>query len=600
MGWRDTLGDAWDGATDVVDGVRDGVTDAGEWVADTAGDVRDDIVDAGEWALDTADDAGDWVLDTAGDLRDGAAAVAGVVVSVASDLAQGATRAAAREVQGLLSDLQSLGWGNPIVILQRVRDTAQAAWDTTHEPPGPDPARLREAADGWLAMRSTFEQAADDTRTTAGGWTGAVWQGPAGSSARSSVRALAARLDSVPPACRSVAVALDACADEVESARQTWQTAREDLPSLRRLVVPDIADPDDLLDLPVAGPHSRAVQALSALFGAYDRADAAMETCARDVATALDDIRLPDRLSPGAGAIAQVSATTTTVDVAGDPDVRSDDEGPLRGSVVERASSALEQMSPAERVEAERLLDGAGSSEREAWLLAAIASGLTGAPLAEFARSLGRMPDGALATLDPSTSPGDFRQPDQTTCGSSTLVMSRMLNDPAYMMYILTGDDPRGSDGHYGADAGSPEQRFAEEALAMHDRTNTLWPEAVGTFPSSATDQMGDGSGVPGTSYTTRVVDPGDAGETYDLVVRAVDAGHTVPMYSYGIADGGSWESTGAHVTLAVGTEDGNVTVYNPADGSYRTLTPQQWADGDTKDPLSWTTPMTVTLPQGS
>ncbi|MBM6403343.1 hypothetical protein JQN72_03690 [Phycicoccus sp. CSK15P-2] len=566
MGWRDVVGDLWGEATDLVEDGVDLADDAWDGVTDLADDAWDGVTDL-------ADDANAWAMDR--------------------------VRGAASGLQGALADLQSIGWGDPRVVIPRIVQAAQGAWERSTEPPGPTGASIRDAASGWIAVRKRFEAASGEVEATASGLGPGVWEGPAGGTATGSLHALATRLDSVTIACRSVADSLDRCADEVDTARAEWETARGGLTSL---LTPTVTFLDDLSGVDVWGPRAQGIENVVGLIGSYDRAGEAMEQCAQEIAIALDGIQLPDHLAPGLGAVEQANVTSVGIDLDGDgvADLAGDDTGPLRGDTAQRAAAALAAMSQDERAAAEALLDEAGSSEREAWLLAAVASGLTGAALTRYARGLAGLSDAEVARLDPANHEATFVQPDQTTCGSSTLVMAKMLNDPAYLMYVMTGEDARGADGHFGDSADTPEDRFAAEALAMHDRTNTWWPEFFGTFPSSASDEMSGSAGVPGTSYGTRIVDPGDPLSTYDDVVRAVDAGHSVPMYSYGIAEGDSWGSTGSHVTLAVGTEGGDVVVYNPADGTYRTLTPEQWTESDTRDALSWRTPMTVALPTGS
>lgn len=223
-----------------------------------------------------------------------------------------------------------------------------------------------------------------------------------------------------------------------------------------------------------------------------------------------------------------------------------------------------------------------------------MASGLSGAALAAYARQLATLTPAQLRALDPATASGTYRQPDDTTCGSSTLVMARMLNDPAYAMYMVTGIDPRGELPDISSLTSA--ERFGTEAIAMHDRTNTVWPEALGTYPTSVDSQMSaavSGSGVPGTTYTSAIVDPAAPNATYDRILDAVSRGHAVPMYVYGIQEPGS----GAHVTLVVGAEGDVVTVYEPGSGEYRSMTRDEFNSGDVSGAASWTTPLTVSLP---
>lgn len=263
----------------------------------------------------------------------------------------------------------------------------------------------------------------------------------------------------------------------------------------------------------------------------------------------------------------------------------------------QRAQQTLDAMSPAERVEAERLLEEESDPERKAWILAAIGSGLSGTALVAYARRLASLNPEQVRALDPIREDNacQFVQPDGATCGSSVIVMSRMLNDPAYAMYIQTGIDPRGV--LPDATGTSPGKRFGDAALAMHDETNRWWPKFLGTLPGAVDDQMSHPdhpAGVPGTTYRSRLVDPKAPEVTYDAILDAVSRGHIVPLYCYGINQPG----TGAHVTLIVGASGDTVTVYDPGRGGTFTMTRDEFNRGDLRGPTTWTTPLSVGLPE--
>ncbi len=187
-------------------------------------------------------------------------------------------------------------------------------------------------------------------------------------------------------------------------------------------------------------------------------------------------------------------------------------------------------------------IEAARSDEERAWIMAAVASGMDGSTLDNYLEHLGGMTPQEIEALDPTGfRDGKAGQPDDTTCGSATLVMSRMMNDPAYAMWILTGYDPvTGTQTGDGSEAGQ-DQRFADAALDMHDKTNSWWqngqpqvpwPEAWGTTPGAVLNEMNHGqSGVPGAGYDMQYVDPGDRVATYDRIVAASENGHTVPMF---------------------------------------------------------------------
>jgi hypothetical protein len=349
------------------------------------------------------------------------------------------------------------------------------------------------------------------------------------------------------------------------------------------------------------------------LIGAYQDADAAVDACQTAIVAALDTIELPTALVAGVSVVDQVNLLT-----GGGP---GDDTGPLRGSTAARAQAALDAMTPGQRAAAQALLDAATDQTSRGWILAAIASGLNGDALDRYATQLATMTPDQIDALDPTKQVYAFWQPDGTTCGSSSLVMARMLNDPAYAMSVITGYDPRTGvqavslgqavegqmeDSEPGAQM---QRRFHQEVIQMHHQTSSLvdhsgrfngwWPEAAGTTPGAAARQMSgsDGlSGVPGSSYGVQLVDPLDRASTYDEIVRAVDDGHAVPIYTYDINNDDG--KSGAHVTLVTGTQGDDLVVYDPGKAASMTVDREQFTTAQLGDPLGWDRPMAAVLPR--
>ena len=167
-----------------------------------------------------------------------------------------------------------------------------------------------------------------------------------------------------------------------------------------------------------------------------------------------------------------------------------------------------------------------------------------------------------LRELDPSRYVADFRQPDQVSCGAATLVFSRMVHDPMRAALVISPDDPA-----------RRVARWSAEVLAMHrqvsgprDHDGSLqwpWLRAIGTSPWGAARQMQGGvgrSGLRGTRYTARTLDPDDLGHEFDLIAAATRAGHTVPLYV-------GTELRPAHVALVVSSEPERLRIYEPSAG---------------------------------
>lgn len=132
-----------------------------------------------------------------------------------------------------------------------------------------------------------------------------------------------------------------------------------------------------------------------------------------------------------------------------------------------------------------------------------------------------------------------------------------MQNDPAYAMWMATGYDPETGV----TDPRTMEQRFEDEAKAMHERTNS-WQDRDG------------GSGVSGTNHESTMVDPNDRGAAYDAVTAAVEDGHTVPMF---VGD----DTYPGHIVLVTASSGDSITVYDPATGQDRTITRDQFETGN-------------------
>jgi hypothetical protein len=310
------------------------------------------------------------------------------------------------------------------------------------------------------------------------------------------------------------------------------------------------------------------VHAIREAIGAYVDARDAIHVARNAIRSAMDDIDLPDHLPDGISPVSLVNGW-------------EDEDGPLSGSALAGYEEALAKLGPAEQQAVRDALAGARSDEERAWILAGVASGLSGTALANYLARLHTMSRSEIDALDPPTD-GSYSQPDQTTCGSSSLVMSRMLNDPAHALWMETGYDPATGT----TDPRTPEQRFADESLEMHDRTNSIkdrdgdlqfpWPEAAGTQPWAVAAEMSSegGSGVPGTDYEVQTVSPSDRGDTYDRIADSVEGGHNVPLY---IGD----TTRPGHVVLVTGSTGDTLTIFDPASGHEQTVSRDDFTSGD-------------------
>ncbi len=158
------------------------------------------------------------------------------------------------------------------------------------------------------------------------------------------------------------------------------------------------------------------------------------------------------------------------------------DDGILSSAQLTRAGAILASLSPADRATMDALLANAHSDVEQAYLLKALIAGHPVAEVSAFDRAIHGQTDDWLRThlnlIDPnSVGPAMvdsqvIRQQNETTCGSMSIILVRATNDPIYALSL--SDDPQ--------------QRSLTDMLTIqeqrvHDETNTIWPQALGTTP---------------------------------------------------------------------------------------------------------------------
>ena len=189
-------------------------------------------------------------------------------------------------------------------------------------------------------------------------------------------------------------------------------------------------------------------------------------------------------------------------------------------------------------------------------------------------------------------------QPDQTTCGSCVLVMARMLNDPAYVGFLVNGVNPASGE----RTAGTVQDRFSQQALAMHRLTSRFkdtaggwqlpWPRALGTPPWALAREMTNEAGQSGTTYRARTVVPNRRAQMFRRIAALAGAGHAVPLYV-----GNRWSPR--HVVLVlpgVGLPPGHVRIYDPASGRCYPIAAADFAAGRLQV-AGWQVPWAVVVP---
>lgn len=149
-----------------------------------------------------------------------------------------------------------------------------------------------------------------------------------------------------------------------------------------------------------------------------------------------------------------------------------------------------------------------------------------------------------------------MRQPDQRTCGPSTLVAARMLLDPAYAEDVRRSPDTR-----FGADVLDTHRRATRTIVA--GRLQVPWPRPLGTPPWALARELSvlAGPGLPARRYGWHLALLGPGG-AFDRVAAAVDGGRPAALYV-----GNAWLPR--HVVLATDRSgDDRLGVYDPARGA--------------------------------
>jgi hypothetical protein len=213
-------------------------------------------------------------------------------------------------------------------------------------------------------------------------------------------------------------------------------------------------------------------------------------------------------------------------------------------------------------------------------------------------------PDGASEAAEGSGQPDvsafapggeHFRQPDQTSCGPSSLVMAKMINTPEYGADLLApGDDGT-------TDPVVVTTRFDQAVLSMHRVTGGWkdsggtwqlpWPGQLGTPPWAVARQLSvaGGSGRRGTTYRAHLANPVALGASYDAITKAVDAGECVPLF---IGD----DVIARHVVLVTGESHDGLSIYDPSSGTWVRASRTAYVSGNI-GVAGWSQPWFVITP---
>lgn len=512
------------------------------------------------------------------------------------------------DLRHILVKLRALDFSSPLAALRTIQSTVSRVYEVVTEPPAPDPENARTSAATWKRMGESMDVYEGNVQTARNGIGEASWGSDpgdeagtdGGEAARNSFDRFSKRSGTVAPAGRSIATSLTTFAEDMEKARTRHDEAFNDASdklSIKKM-------PLDPRKLPgyVKEVAEAVIHGVEELKGSYEDASEAATTAAGKIRTALEGITLPDHVSGALGAVTSVNGWSGAAGTG--KDEGSTDTGPLREGVLERADERLAGMSESDRKTVQDLLDSAKTDQQRAWIMSAVASGADMDTLRNFAGKVNGMSPDELARLDPTKymaesawrdakGHGVFSQPDPTTCGSASLVTAKMVNDPVYALKVMTGyDATTGLDDGAGSGGDVVHKRFGDEATVMHDRTNMVWPERLGTSPWGAAEQMSDGSGVSGTEYGVHLADPANSGGEFERIAATVQSGQVVPLY---VGDG----LVPRHVVLAVGSQGDSLQIYEPSTGKTYSVPRSELANDRAKEGFGrWSEYWGAVLPQ--
>lgn len=535
-------------------------------------------------------------------------------------------QAAVRGLWGLLARVDDAGFSlNPLELATNVRTAAglvdQTRRELAHRPPG-DPAALGHAAGAWRTLALALAAARADVQDVRAERR-RVWRGTAAVAFDATAALLDVRLGAASVAAQRGADALRAHARELDAAHRAHDDALAELARAKDDVPRHPGELDQVDDVV---RHLRA--AIAGATEAWDRAERAERTCAAELAQVRAAMPFPDGAAPGVCALEAVAQHEP-----------GSGRRPWVGGVLVRARAAARALPAADRSALDDLLADAPTARHRAWVLAALAAGHDAATVRRFAVRIASTSD-PDQVLDPERAlrpDGPFRQSTGTTCGSSSLVLARLLRDPVAALHVLTGFDA--ADGAAGAgvagaalgggpsvgaassaEAGPPRDavlpsdavaaRFRALEAATKRRTDdprkdtaaawsptnvsAPWPPFLGTSPWAAAEELSALAPPGGAGYGVDLVDPrsgADRAAAFARLVAATDDGAPAVLY---VGDAGMPR----HVVLVYAHADAAVDVYEPGRGVRLTITREQFVEGSFRAG-GWDTPWAVVVPAG-
>ncbi len=477
---------------------------------------------------------------------------------------------------------------NPVAMLQAIIDALRTLGSIFSHVPG-DPDTIDDYAAAFRAMRTAIETADTDLDRVQTG-VPSVRQGDAATEALAALRATQSLFEQASPAMRHAADLLGDYADELRRLKTKLRGHRDDLGEVIRELdsvfdvarnIFDTLNPFDHSDSGIDAEIEKAIGAVTGAIQVFEDLAAAEDTLRRGLRDVAGKARAGAVRSSHVDAFDAVLLANAGIDGSS-----REENGILSTAQLARAAENMGRLSEADRARMQALLEGAGSEHERAYLMKALAAGRSIDDIERFAglihgksdawlrQQLSLVNPGGTGLVTYGNPPVPVNQYNGTTCGSTSIMIARAMNDPLYAMGLTT--DPSGNP----LDSTDFARRIRDEEERIHNLTDPSWRHGIGTMPWGMTDELNRNSEALGSDYDWRFVDDTDAGSVnpaLDDAVGAVDAGHPVPVLI------GEHVPSGMprHYVLLVGHEGDQLIFYEPSAGEMVRVSESDFRDGN-------------------
>jgi hypothetical protein len=508
------------------------------------------------------------------------------------------------------------------------------------EAPAGDPDAVLTAANRYADAARSADAVGTSLKAIAGAKLPAVAVGVAAGNVTQAVTALAQGAAGAAEGARTAEEGLRRYAGHLRDARAEHAKGKSKLADglgdlARSIDTGPLGLTTSLLDLP--GVVRRVREALETIhdgakecLAAYEHVERELHTLRRWLTDSEGYATLADAGTPPGFTILDVAVISVQYLAADDPD-----RAVLDPAKLANLQARLGAMTPAERARLDAMLGKLNDPLARAIVLSAIASGATLEQAEFLATAVANLTTDELRntfSLDTDQASGSgttayvngtpIDQTDDTTCGSTSLVVLMAQSDPLLAIWLKTGQRPPGYDppwlshltpAEWAAADYDTRLTLVEQAMKRATNEGQLlpggsrydWPGDVGTPPWGSADALDGYLTTTGTGYEPVMIDDQDPGLLRDTLTRAAAAansGHPVPLYVGGDSSDGIDATIPRHVVLITGYHRGVYTIYEPSSGASYTVPEQELLDGGgpSLDALgNWTHPDWIVLPTG-